>query len=147
MRHRFRGKPAAMRHVNQRGRRRRKLVDVVQRRLKQFSRRNDPLRDAFGETCDCGFLAVDEKYAPLDRTACGDPSRNFAPVGVARIFVDRAYTSGHLDLLTLDPNGFDAIYEKAAEGATGLITDQQNGAPAVPQPALEVMPDTPGVAH
>ena len=49
MRHRFGRKPAAAGDIHQRGSRRRKLVDVVQHRLKQLCSRNDPLGEALGE--------------------------------------------------------------------------------------------------
>src|SRR5450756_2831605 len=71
MRHRFGREPAAVRDVEQRGRRCRKLVDIVQHRLKQFRRRNDAYGEALGKACDRGLLAVNEEYASLDRAACG----------------------------------------------------------------------------
>ena len=52
MRDRFRGEPAATRDVQERGRQRRKLINVVQHRLEQLGRRNDPFGETLGQTCD-----------------------------------------------------------------------------------------------
>ena len=136
-----------MRHVDKRGRRGRKLVNVVQHRLKESCRRNDPLRDAFGQARDRGLFSVNEEYAPLNRAACCDPSCNFGPVGMTRIFIDHADASGHLDLVALDSNGLGAILKKPAESAMGLKADQEHGGPVVPQPMFEMMANAAGVAH
>ena len=59
----------------------------------------------------------------------------------------RRMRGGDLDLLALDPHRVGALLQEAAERAIGLIADQQHGAVAPAQPALEMMADAAGVAH
>ena len=140
MRHRLGREPAPARHVDERGSRRRKLIDIVEQRLEQFCSRHDPLRNTVGEARDRRLFAVNEKHTSLDRAARRDPPRHLGAVRMAGILVDHADTRRHLDLVTLDPDRLDAVLEKPAQRAIGLIADQQHGRPAVPQPAACVTP-------
>ena len=94
--HGFRGQTPPTAGVERRGQRGRQIVDVIEQRLKQPRGRDDAFGDSFGEAGDGGLLAMDEKKPAPDRTAGGDPARQFIAVGMAGIVVDVANRRGDL---------------------------------------------------
>lgn len=76
-----------------------------------------------------------------------NPACEFRPVGMSRIVVDAADSSGDLDLFALYAHGLCAFLKKTPQRALRLKADQQNRGCFISEPMFEMMPDAAGVAH
>src|ERR1019366_10347509 len=93
------------------------------------------------------LLAMNQESAARNRPARCDPARQFRAVGMAGVVVDAADTRGDLDFIALDAHRLGAVIEETAERALRLKADEQHRRIAVPQPALEMVADSAGIAH
>src|SRR6185437_8399311 len=145
--HRLWRQPPAARDIEWRRRRCGELVDIVQKWREHFRRRYGSLGDALAQARQRRCFTMYQKNAALDRPARGNPTRQLWPVGMAGIFVEPANSRHHLDFLALDAHGLGTVSNEPPERTLCLEAYQQHRGFAVPQPALEMMADTTGIAH
>src|SRR6185437_6821033 len=145
--HRFGRESAAARAVDRGRRRGCEVVDVVENWDEKFCRGDSTLGDSLEKPGQRRLLAVNQKDTALYRPSRRNPARQLRPIRVAGIFIELANARRHLDLFTLNTNHFDAIDEKSSQRATRLEARQQHRSVCVPQPTLQMVPDTAGIAH
>lgn len=90
---------------------------------------------------------MNQEYPFADGLSRRKPRRQFSPVRMATIDINRANSRPYGNLVSLDPDGLGSVLKDASERARRLKSNEKHCTLFSPQPVFEPMTNASGLAH